>query len=343
MKLKDICSHLNLKYEGDGEKEFVSISDLQSASQNEIAFISDRKQIESASASAAGALIVNPDYGIELLKDRNLILCKNPRLIFAKIQGLLRKTVYDFFGVHPSAFVSPDASVSKKTAIYPFVYIGKDSVIEDEVVIFPNVHIGNGVKIGRSTVINAGCCVYDNCIIGENCIIHSGTIIGADGFGFVKDGIRNVKIPQIGRVVIGNDCEIGANNTIDRATFGDTVVGDNVKTDNLVHIAHNCKIGESTIIIACSGIAGSTVVGKNVLMAGSSGIIDHLTIGDNSVIGTHSIVTRDMPPGQVWTGYPASDHKQWLRVSALLAKLPEMAKKIKKLESLLPEDDKLSD
>lgn len=343
MKLKDICSNLKLMFEGDGEKELISVRDLQSVKENEIAFVSDKKQIESALASSAGAIIVNSDAGIDKLKGRNLILSKNPRLAFAQVQGLLCKPQYDFFGVHSSAFVSDGAKIAEKTAIYPFVYIGRNSEIEEDVVIFPNVHIGDNVKIGRGTIINAGCSIYHDCVIGENCIIHSGTIIGADGFGFVKDGVRNVKIPQIGRVVIGNDCEIGANNTIDRATFGDTIVGDNVKTDNLVHIAHNCRIGENTIIIACSGIAGSTVLGKNVLMAGSSGVIDHLTIGDNSIIGTHSIVTRDMPEGQVWTGYPAFDHKQWLRVSALIAKLPEMAKKIKKLESLLPEEERSTD
>lgn len=343
MKLADICANFDLKFIGDGNQELIAVKDIKSAGKNEIAFVSDRKQLSNAAESEASALIIHTDFETESLKGRNLILCKNPRLAFAKIQGLLCKPKYDYFGVHPSAFVSPGSKVSAKTAIYPFVYIGKGCEIEDEVVIFSNVHIGDNVKIGRGTVINSGCSVYNECIIGCDCIIHSGTIIGADGFGFVKEGIKNVKIPQVGRVVIGNDCEIGANNTIDKATFGDTVIGDNVKTDNLVHIAHNCNIGESTIIIACSGIAGSTVIGKNVLMAGSSGVIDHLTIGDNSVIGTHSIVTRDMPSGQIWTGYPAFDHKQWLRVSATLNKLPDLAKTVKKLESLLTEDEKSSE
>jgi UDP-3-O-[3-hydroxymyristoyl] glucosamine N-acyltransferase len=339
MKLSDICNQFDLKYEGDSGKEFISVKDLLTASADDLAFVANRKQIESAVNSEAGAFIVNPEWNLEALEGRNLIFFKNPRLAFARIQALLTKRQHDFFGVHPSAFVSKGAFVSKKTAIHPFVYIGSGCEVADEVVIFPNVYIGDNVRIGKGTVIYACCSIYHECIIGKNCIIHSGTVIGSDGFGFVKDGIKNVKIPQVGRVVVGDDCEIGANNTIDRATFGETVIGNNVKTDNQVHIAHNCRIGDSTIIVACSGIAGSTVIGRNVLIAGSSGVIDHITIGDNSVIGTHSIITRDMPAGQVWTGYPAFDHKQWLKVSSLLMKLPEMAKKIKKLESLLPVED----
>lgn len=339
MKLNDICVQFGLKFEGDGGKELSSVKDLRSASADDLAFVGNKKQIETAAKSNAGAFIVNPDWNLELLRGKNLIFHKNPRLAFAKIQGLLSKPNYELFGVHPLAFVSEGAKVSRKTAIHPFVFIGKGCEIADDVVIFPHVFIGDNVRIGRGTVINSGCSVYNNCVIGENCIIHSGTVIGSDGFGFVKDGVVNVKIPQVGRVVVGNDCEFGANNTIDKATFGETVIGNNVKTDNQVHIAHNCIIGDNTIIIACSGIAGSTVVGRNVLIAGSSGIIDHITVGDNSIIGTNSIVTRDMPAGQVWTGYPAFDHKQWLRVSSLMTKLPEMAKKIKKLESLLPEED----
>jgi len=339
MKLSNICNQLDLKYKGDSGKEFISVKDIQTASYENLTFVADRRQIENAVNSEAGAFIVNPEWNLEALEGRNLIFHKNPRLAFARIQALLSMQQYDFFGVHPSAFVSKGALVSKKTAIHPFVYIGNGCEVADEVVIFPNVYIGDNVRIGKGTVIYACCSIYRECIIGENCIIHSGTVIGSDGFGFVKDGIKNVKIPQVGRVVVGDDCEIGANNTIDRATFGETVIGNNVKTDNQVHIAHNCRIGDSTIIVACSGIAGSTVIGRNVLIAGSSGVIDHITIGDNSVIGTHSIITRDMPAGQVWTGYPAFDHKQWLKVSSLLMKLPEMAKKIKKLESLLPVED----
>jgi UDP-3-O-[3-hydroxymyristoyl] glucosamine N-acyltransferase len=336
MKLNDICNQFDLKYKGNGGKEFISVKDLQTASADDLAFIANRKQIKSAVNSKAGAFIVNPEWNLDALEGRNLIFFKNPRLAFARIQTLLSRRRYDLFGIHPSAFVAEGAFVSEKTAIHPFVYIGRGCKIADEVVIFPNVYIGDNVRIGKGTVINACCSIYYDCVIGENCIIHSGTVIGSDGFGFVKDGIMNVKIPQVGRVVLGDDCEIGANNTIDRATFGETVIGNNVKTDNQVHIAHNCRIGDSTIIVACSGIAGSTVIGKNVLMAGSSGVIDHITIGDNSVIGTHSIITRDMPAGRMWTGYPAFDHKQWLKVSSLLMKLPEIAKKIKQLESLLP-------
>jgi len=335
LTLKEIGERFNLNIKGNAEKKVTGVNDLVKANDNQLAFVANEKQLSAAKDSRAGGFIVNNDWELTPLRNRNLLLTSNPKLAFAKIQGMLKSPEYFYPGVHPKAHVEDSVSIADRVEIYPFVYVGAEAEIEEGVVIYPNVFIGERVKIKRGTVIHSGCSIYSDCEIGKCCIIHSGTVIGADGFGFVKDGIVNIKIPQVGKVVIGDDCEIGANNTIDRATFGETRIGNNVKTDNLVHIAHNCIIGDNSMIIACSGVAGSTKFGKNVLMAGSSGVIDHKKIGDNTIIGTHSIVTRDMPAGKIWTGYPAFEHKSWLRATSLIPKLPELVRRIRKIESYI--------
>ena len=203
--------------------------------------------------------------------------------------------------IAPSVVIEDNVRIGDRVTIRPHVYIGEGVILGDDVDIFPNVSILSG------------------CEIGNRVLIHSGTVIGSDGFGFVPDGQRHVKIPQKGIVQIDDDVEIGANNTIDRATFGKTWIKQGVKTDNLVHIAHNVVVGENTLIVAQVGIAGSSTIGKNVILAGQAGISGHLSIGDHAMVGPQAGLVRSVPAGEIVSGSPQMPHKTWLRVHQITA------------------------
>jgi UDP-3-O-[3-hydroxymyristoyl] glucosamine N-acyltransferase len=205
--------------------------------------------------------------------------------------------------------------------IYPFVYIGENVVIDEGSTLYPHVTI------------------YDNVTIGKNVTVHSGTVIGSDGFGYMWDGKKHVKIPQIGKVTIEDNVEIGANVTIDRASLGQTIIKKGTKIDNLVQIAHNVSIGENSIIVSQVGISGSVTIGKNVVLAGQTGVADHVTIGDNVMAGGRAGITGNVPPNSLISGTPHMPHKEWLRLNIYLKKLPLLFEKMKKVENKLHLED----
>jgi UDP-3-O-[3-hydroxymyristoyl] glucosamine N-acyltransferase len=219
--------------------------------------------------------------------------------------------------ISPGVVIEGDVRIGDRAVIHPHVYIGEGTVVGDDAIVYPNVSIMNG------------------CVIGNRVVIHSGTVIGSDGFGFTPDGERHYKIPQKGIVQIDDDVEIGANNAIDRATFGKTWIKQGVKTDNLVHIAHNVEVGENSLVVAQVGIAGSTTIGKNVILAGQAGITGHLSIGDRAVVGPQAGIIRSVPAGEVVSGTPQMPHKTWLRIHTILLGLPELKSKISALEKRL--------
>ena len=196
----------------------------------------------------------------------------------------------------------------------------------------PGVFVGDSVRIGKDSLIYPNVSILSGTIIGQRVIIHSGTVIGSDGFGFAQDGMTHVKIPQMGIVQIDDDCEIGANNTIDRAALGKTWIKTGVKTDNLVHVAHNVVVGEHSLLIAQVGISGSATLGKGVILAGQVGVAGHITIGDRVMVGGKSGVAKSIPAGEVVSGNPTMPHQTYLRTRSLIQRLPEMAKKIRSLE-----------
>jgi UDP-3-O-[3-hydroxymyristoyl] glucosamine N-acyltransferase len=222
--------------------------------------------------------------------------------------------------------------IGTDVTIYPFVYIGDDCVIGDGATIYPHCFLGNSVSIGAGTLIYPSVTIRERCIIGKRVIIHPGSVIGSDGFGFAKDGASYYKIPQVGMVQIDDDVEIGANNTIDRAAMGKTWIQRGVKTDNQVHIAHNVIVGEDTVVVAQVGISGSTRIGKRVTLAGQVGIVGHISIGDDAIVGAKTGVSGDVPPGQIVSGYPHMPHRDWLKASRTIPKLPEMRIALKKME-----------
>ena len=261
------------------------------------------------------------------------IIVANAELAYARVAWLFAPPVSRYPGISKHAVVHESCCFGEGVSVYPTVYVGEGRCqIGDETVLFPGVCIGENVTIGKRCLIYHNVSILRGCIIGDDVIIHPGTVIGSDGFGFVREGAASVKIPQTGIVQIDDQVEIGANNCIDRATFGRTWIKKGVKTDNLVQIAHNVVIGENTIVVSQAGVSGSCTVGKGVLIGGQVGISDHVDIGDGVMIGSQSGIPKSIPAGQVVSGSPILPHRVWLKSSVLTGKLPELNDRLRSLE-----------
>lgn len=332
--LEELAQLVEGELQGDPQLRIAGVAGLEEARTNEISFVVGPKNVRKVNQSKAGALIVPPK-----LSDiaRPLIVSENPYLAFAKILKLFAPRPRPSLGVSAGAHLGANVKLGDEVTIYPQVYVGDNAVLGDRVSLHAGVYVGSGVVIGNDTVIYPNVTVFDHCIIGKGVIIHSGTVVGSDGFGFAQDGNNHVKVPQVGIVQIDDDVEIGANCTIDRATMGKTWIQRGVKIDNLVQVAHNVVVGENSIIIAQVGISGSTKLGKNVILAGQVGIIGHVELGDNVRVGAQSGVGKSIPAGQVVSGSPAIAHRDWLKNCQILSRLPELRKKIMKMEKRLAE------
>jgi UDP-3-O-[3-hydroxymyristoyl] glucosamine N-acyltransferase len=333
--LDSLAREVGGKVKGDGSVVISGLAGIEGAQQGDITFASNERFFPLLRETTASAAIVPQEIADVSLP---LLIVKNPLLAAAKILALFTQRPYVAGGVSEMAWVSPSAKVSTEATIHPFATIGDGAEIGPRAIIHPFVSIGPQALIGADSVIYPHVTIYPRCVLGKRVIVHAGTVIGADGFGFVKDGEANVKIPQVGIVEIEDDVEIGANCCIDRATFGRTLIKKGVKFDNLVQVGHNVQIGENSIIVAQVGISGSTKIGKNVILAGQVGVVDHVEIGDNVMVGAQSGVYTDVPPNQVVSGSPPLPHRQFLRVVAVWTKLPEMKKELdrarKRLEAL---------
>jgi UDP-3-O-[3-hydroxymyristoyl] glucosamine N-acyltransferase len=343
-RLRELAEYVGGTAVGEGEVEISGVAAIETAQPGEITFIARPKYLPKLAETKASAVIVSK----EILSSPKPLLCvSNPYLAFAKILALFSQKPYQSKGIDSHARISPAAQLGQGLTVYPFVYIGDRCRIGDRVTIFPYVYVGEDSSIGEESVLYSNVSIYPGTVIGKRVILHSGVVLGADGFGYVKEGKKNVKIPQIGSVEIEDDVEIGANTTIDRATFGKTVVGRGVKIDNLVQVAHNVVIGEDSILVAQVGIAGSTKVGSNVTLAGQVGVVDNIEIGDNVMVGAQSGVPSDLAADQAYIGSPALPHREFLRAATAFPKLPEMRKtlieiekRLKKIEETLSSEGK---
>jgi len=331
-KLKELAEFVGGTVIGDGEVEISGVTSIDEAQPGEITFIATSKYLRKLSETKASAVIVSKEV---TTTDKPLICAANPQLAFVKILTLFLAKPYRPKGIDPSAWISPTAQLGKDLTIYPYVYIGDRCRIEDRVTLYPGVYVGEDSVIGEDSVLHPNVSVYSGSVMGKRVILHSGVVIGADGFGFVKDGKTNVKIPQVGRVIIEDDVEVGANSAIDRAALGQTIIRRGVKIDNLVQVAHNVEIGEDSIIVAQVGIAGSTKIGKNVILAGQVGVVGHIEIGDNVQVGAQSGVGQSLPPDQAFSGSPVMPHREWLRMVTTLPKLSGMRKILTDIEARL--------
>lgn len=338
--LADIAELVGGELSGDSGKIISDVAPYENAGPDHLTFAGQAKYIKMLDTSSAGAILVPPGTPGETV---NIIRVKNPQLAFIKVLELFHPPSRLPAGIHPNAVIGDNFTCGKDVAVGPGAVIQNRVTVGHRVQIHPNVVIGDHVEIGDDVVIYPNVTILERCKIGSRVILHAGTVIGSDGYGFESDGERFHKIPQLGIVQIDDDVEIGANNTIDRAAFEKTWIRSGVKTDNLVHIAHNVVVGENTVIVAQVGISGSTTLGRNVILAGQAGIGGHITIGDRAVIGSKAGISQPVPEGAVLSGFPGIPHRLWLRVQRVVSKLPELFKQVGDLEKRIQQIEKKPD
>ncbi|MCH7804361.1 MAG: UDP-3-O-(3-hydroxymyristoyl)glucosamine N-acyltransferase [Acidobacteria bacterium] len=319
--LQKLAEHVGGRVAGDSQIEIRGIQPFESAGPGDLTLAGQKKYQEHLDQTRASAVIVSPGV---VSDQKPLLQVERPKVAFARLLALFHPRPAAVQGISPLAHISGSSRLSKDVTIHPFVFVGDEVVIEKEVTLFSGVHVGNHCVIGRGCVLHPNVTLYENVSLGERVILHSGTVIGADGFGYVFDGQTQVKIPQTGSVTIGDDVEIGANSCVDRAAFGATVLERGVKLDNHVHIGHNCRIGENTVIAGQVGLSGSVEVGKNCTFAGHAGVVDHVKIGDQVTVMMKSAVSKDIPSHSVVSGQPAMEHRQWMKIEAARRRFPEI-------------------
>lgn len=341
MKVIEIVNKFGGTLVGDPEVEVRKVSSPEEPEEDSIIFLFDLYKASRLPEKSAGVAVVKEKPPKDIA--RAYIIVDNPQLYMSEVLSLFEHLPYVSPGISTQAHVSESAQIGRNVTIGMWSFIGRDVVIGDGTVIYPLVFIGDNVKIGQNVCIYPFVYIGSDSIIGNRVVIHSGTKIGTDGFGFIKTKEGYKKIPQVGRVVIEDDVEIGANCTIDRATLGETRIGRGVKLDNLIQIGHNVKVGNHTVMAAQTGIAGSTKIGEWVMMGGQVGIADHLEIGDKAIIMAKSGVSKSVPPRKIFEGYMARERREYLRSRSLLERLPEFFEKLKKLEEEVFGDEAKND
>ena len=318
---------------GDGKIEITGAAGLEDVKPGEITLAATSRVLENAMNTAASAVIV-PANATDLTKPA--LRVSNPRLAFAQILTGFAPQARCVPGIHPTAVVGRNFNGSG-CEIGPLVYIGNDVTIGKDTIIHPGAVIEDRVKIGLGTIIHSNVVIREDCELGNHVQIHAGTVIGADGFGYVTVNGKHFKVPQIGRVVIEDDVEIGSNVSVDRATTNVTLIKRGSKIDNQVQIAHNCQIGEDNMICGQAGIAGSTKIGDRVTLAGKAGVVGHIKVGDDSVVAASSIVISSLPANSFVSGFPARHHAEDMRIQAAAGRLPELLKEFRELQKKVAE------
>jgi UDP-3-O-[3-hydroxymyristoyl] glucosamine N-acyltransferase len=308
MKLREIAKIIPGQLVGDGNVNLKNVAEIKEAKSGDLVFVLEPKLLASALSSPASAVIASNQAD---LKGKPGLLVNNPRGAMARILAFFAPKKKSFKGIHKSAVIAKSARLGKRLTIYPFVYIGENCLIGDDTTIYPHVTL------------------YDGTVVGKRVILHSGCRLGIDGFGYIQENGRHLKIPQIGNVIIEDDVELYANVCVSRATLGSTVIGAGTKIDNLSHVAHNCKIGRDCAIVSLVGFAGSVSLGDRVQVGGQSGFAGHVTIGDDTAILARSGVTKSWPARSVISGFPAIGHQEDLKQIALLHQLPKTIKRFK--------------
>lgn len=327
--LGEIATRLGGIVRGDASRRVAGIRPLHEAGPEDLSFITHPRYRRAAASSRAAGLLASER---ERLPDQNLIIVANPYASLAEAIGLFFPPEAHVPGISPRAVVEEGVRLGEGVAIGPCAVVGRRSVLGQRTVLMPGVVIGEDVRIGDGSILHPGVVVYARSVLGARVVVHAGSVIGSDGFGYAEQQGSRTKIPQVGNVVIEDDVEIGACATIDRATFGSTIIGRGTKIDNLVQVAHNVVVGEGSILVAQSGVAGSTRLGRGVILAGQAGAAGHLTLGDGAIVGAKSAALRDVPSRAFVLGHPAIDHRAWKRNQAALARLPELLRRVSGME-----------
>jgi UDP-3-O-[3-hydroxymyristoyl] glucosamine N-acyltransferase len=332
--LPEIAARFGGEVRADNGVGVRQVASLASAGAEHIAFLTDARYLPALAETRAGAVLVPPKFADATALPR--IVTANPYAYYAKVAALLNPDAVTPHGVADSAIVESSAVIAATASVGANAVIAEGAILEEDVVVGSNCFVGPNVKIGSGTRLNANVTIYRECSIGERCIVHAGAVIGADGFGHAPDNGTWVKIPQIGRVVIGNDVEVGANTTIDRGALDDTIIEDGVKLDNLIQIGHNCRIGAHTVIAGCVGIAGSALIGRHCRIGGAAMILGHLEIADEVTISPGSMITRSVTkPGTYTALMPFQPHREWLTTAAHIRHLDALVTRVGNLENEL--------
>ncbi len=328
MKLSQIASALNARLDnGSPDTEITGLNGIEQAGPREITFVANPKYSAAAKRTKAAAVIVAETFPVI---PTPTLRVEDPYLSFARALELFHQPLRYAPGIHPTAIIDPTAKIGEKAHIGAYVVIDENVEIGDNAVLLAHVVIYRGVKIGDNFFAHAHAVVRENCRVGNNVLLHNGVVIGSDGFGFAKtlEGHWH-KIPQPAPVVIEDDVEIQANSCIDRASVGETRVARGVKIDNLVQVGHGSQVGEDALLCSQVGLGGSTEIGARVILTGQVGVVGHCKVGDNAIVTPQSGVANDIAAGALVSGAPAVDHKLWLKYSAILPKLPEMARALR--------------
>lgn len=332
--LGEIAAQFGGEVLGNSDVVVSRMASLANAGPGDLSFLSDSKYRVLLAATSASAVIVGKNDGDATSLPR--IVTDNPYAYFARVSTLLNPVAEPVPGIHPTAVVDVTATIPKSASVGVHAVIGRGARIGEFAVIGAGTVIGDHVVIGEHTVLHANVTIYYGCELGANCILSSGVVIGADGFGYAEDQGRWVKIPQVGRVLIGNNVEVGANTSIDRGALDDTIIEEGVKLDNLIQIGHNCIIGAHTVIAGCVGIAGSTHIGRHCRIGGAGMILGHLEVADGVTISPGSMITRSLSKAGTYTALmPFQPHEKWLKTAAQLRHLGDMTDRLARLEKEL--------
>jgi UDP-3-O-[3-hydroxymyristoyl] glucosamine N-acyltransferase len=330
MKLSDIATALSARLDNaDPETEITGLAGIEQAGHGQLTFVSNPKYNAAARTTKASAVIVAENFPAI---HSGMLRSKNPYLAWAKAIELFYRPPSYAPGIHPTAVVHPTAKLGRNAHVGPYVVIDECVVIGDNAVLLAHAVLYRGVAIGNNFFAHAHAVVREFCQLGDNVVLQNGVVVGSDGFGFAKDDEAHWhKIVQSGNVVVESDVELQANTCIDRASIGETRIGRGAKIDNLVHVGHSCTIGHDTLLCAQVGLAGTTDVGNNAILAGQVGVSGHVKIGDGAIAIAQSGIPQDVPAGAMVSGAPAIDHRLWLKCCAVYARLPEIAKAVRRL------------
>jgi UDP-3-O-[3-hydroxymyristoyl] glucosamine N-acyltransferase len=330
--LSELAAAVGGRVEGDADRRVRGVATLEEAGPDDLSFLTNPRYRPALQTTHAGAILVGPGVDVE---GRDLLVAPDPYLALAKILARLHPAPRPAPGVSPDARIGSGAAIGVGVAIAAFAVVGGGARIGDRVVVGAGAVIGEGSAIGDDTVVMPRVVLYPGTLVGARCLIHAGVVLGADGFGFATSAGTHHKVRQLGRVVVDDDVEIGANSTVDRGTLGETRIGRGTKIDNLVMVAHGVVVGPHGLLAAQTGVSGSTRIGSHVTMAGQSGAAGHLRLGDRVVVAAKTAVFSDVPDGSFVAGIPAIDHRAWKRSVALVKMLPELRSRLRMLEERL--------